>query len=50
MSAAAAGSIHGDLREAYEAIAYVGRPNHYSEPSRLHAIALLHGLDRKSVV
>ena len=37
-------SVHDDLREAYEAIAYVGRPNHYSEPGRLHAIATLHGL------
>jgi SAM-dependent methyltransferase len=37
-------SIHDDLRNAYEAIPYVGRPNHYSEPGRLFAIASLHGL------
>ena len=37
-------SIHADLRDAYEAVAYVGRPNPFSEPGRLHAIATLHGL------
>ncbi|MEO8487302.1 MAG: class I SAM-dependent methyltransferase [Betaproteobacteria bacterium] len=37
-------TIHDDLRDAYEAIPYVGRPNHYSEPGRLAAIAKLHGL------
>ena len=40
-----AATIHADLRDAYEAIPYVGRPNHYSEPGRLHAIAALHGLE-----
>ena len=44
MSAAPAASVHAGLRAAYEAVAYDGRPNHYSEPSRLHAIATLHGL------
>lgn len=37
-------TVHADLRDAYEAIPYVGRPNHYSEPGRLHAIATLYGL------
>ena len=44
MSASPTASIHAELRDAYEAVEYVGRPNHYSEPSRLHAIATLHGL------
>ncbi len=39
-----AATIHADLRDAYEAIPYVGRPNHFSEPGRLQAIAALHGL------
>ena len=37
-------SIHAVLRDDYEAIAYVGRPNPYSDPGRLQAIAHLHGL------
>jgi SAM-dependent methyltransferase len=37
-------SIHAVLRDDYEAIPYVGRPNPFSEPGRLHAIAHLHGL------
>ena len=37
-------SIHEVLRDDYEAIAYVGRPNPFSEPGRMQAIAHLHGL------
>jgi len=37
-------SIHDVLRDDYEAIPYVGRPNPFSEPGRLQAIAHLHGL------
>jgi len=39
-----AATIHAVLRDDYEAIPYVGRPNPFSEPGRLHAIAHLHGL------
>jgi len=37
--------IHDALKEAYEAVAYDGRPNACSHPDRLRAIAILHGLD-----
>ena len=39
-----AATIHAVLRDDYEAIPYVGRPNPFSEPGRLQAIAHLHGL------
>jgi len=43
-SAMTGASIHEVLRGDYEAIPYVGRPNPFSDPGRLLAIAHLHGL------
>jgi SAM-dependent methyltransferase len=34
---------HAELKAAYEDVAYVGRPNHHSDPGRLAAIARLFG-------
>ena len=39
-----AGTIHQKVRDAYEAIAYVGRPFHETHPNRLLAVAQLHGV------
>ena len=36
--------IHESLKAAYEDVAYVGRPNPWSHPGRLAAIATLFGL------
>ncbi len=40
----AAASIHDAIKNAYEAIPYVGRPHHNTSPTRLRAVAHLHGL------
>mgnify|MGYP001113231549 CR=1 FL=1 len=37
-------TIHQKVRDAYEAIAYVGRPFHETHPNRLLAVAQLHGV------
>ena len=37
-------TIHEQVRHAYEAIAYVGRPFHETHPNRLLAVAQLHGV------
>ena len=37
-------AVHADVRDAYESVAYAGRPNHHSHPDRLAAIASLLGL------
>ena len=36
-------TLHAGIKAAYEDIAYVGRPNHHSDPDRLAAIAALFG-------
>jgi len=37
-------TIHQKVRDAYEAIAYIGRPFHETHPNRLLAVAQLHGV------
>jgi len=37
-------NVHEAIHAAYEDVAYVGRPNHHSHPSRLAAIARLFGI------